>query len=103
MNGATTECAIDVYVFAIRWGETAWTLTGQHTGTTDIPLTDIGRRLAERFRLMVAKETFARVFVSPMQRARETCELGGLDAAAVMTPDLGEWNYGEYEELMALL
>ena len=88
-------------VFAIRHGETAWTLTGQHTSTTDIPLTGNGRRHAERLRFVLAKETFARVFVSPMQRARETCDLAGFGAAAMIDPDLAEWNYGEYEGLTA--
>ena len=65
-------------VFAIRHGETAWSLSGQHTGTTDIPLTDNGRRLAEKIQPVLAKELFTLVLVSPMQRARETCALAGL-------------------------
>src|SRR5215472_15322664 len=87
----------NVNVFAIRHGETAWSLCGQHTGTTDLPLTDNGRRLAQRMRPVLAKEAFTLVLCSPMQRARETCELASLGAVAVIDPDLAEWNYGEYE------
>src|SRR5881392_4066342 len=77
-------------VVAVRHGETAWSVSGQHTGTTDIPLTDDGRRLAARLRAVVAGESFALVLTSPLQRARETCALCGLADTAVIEPDLVE-------------
>ena len=86
-------------VFVIRHGEAAWSVSGRHTSTTDLPLTDNGRRIAERLRPVLAREGFARVFVSPMRRARETCELAGLGNAAAIDPELAEWSYGEYEGL----
>jgi broad specificity phosphatase PhoE len=88
-----------VNVFAIRHGETARSLSEQHTGTTDIPLTDEGRRLAERMRPVLARNAFGLVLRSPMQRARETCELAGFGDKSVIDSDLVEWNYGEYEGL----
>ena len=84
-------------VFAIRHGETEWSLSGKHTGTTDIPLTDHGRRLAERMRPVLARNFSGRALCSPMRRARETCELVGFGNRAIIDSDLVEWNYGEYE------
>jgi len=86
-----------VNVFAIRHGETEWSLSGKHTGTTDIPLTDRGRRLAERMRPILGRNFSGLALCSPMQRARETCELAGFGQNMIVDPDLVEWNYGDYE------
>src|SRR5215471_10276226 len=86
-------------VFVVRHGETAWSLSGQHTGVTDIPLTENGRALAQRLRPILAKVSFSLVLTSPLGRARETCELVGLGSRAIVEPDLMEWNYGDYEGL----
>jgi len=86
-------------VYLARHGETEWSLSGQHTGITDIPLTENGRNLAKRLALVLATERLALVLTSPLERARKTCELAGLGAHAEIDRDLMEWNYGEYEGL----
>lgn len=81
----------------IRHGETAWSLTGQHTGTTDIPLTPHGQDQARGLLSPLRDIGFSHVLTSPLLRARQTCNFAGLGAAAVVEPDLIEWNYGRYE------
>src|ERR1700722_17156402 len=84
-------------VFVARHGETAWSLSGQHTGLTDLPLTARGEENAWRLGKRLAAMTFTKVFTSPLQRARRTCELAGFGAVAEVDPNLVEWNYGQYE------
>jgi broad specificity phosphatase PhoE len=84
-------------VYLARHGETAWTITGQHTGLTDLPLTDSGEQNARKLGLHLSGLRFAKVFTSPLQRARRTCELAGFGGQAEIDPDLVEWNYGKYE------
>jgi broad specificity phosphatase PhoE len=84
-------------VYLARHGETAWTLAGQHTGLTDLPLTEHGERTARRLDERLQGLTFAKVFTSPLQRARQTWELAGFGGLAEIDPDLVEWDYGNYE------
>ncbi len=84
-------------IVLVRHGETAWSLSGQHTGRTDIPLTERGEREALTLRARLAGRSFAHVFTSPLVRAARTCELAGFGAVAVPDPDLMEWGYGAYE------
>ena len=84
-------------VYLARHGETAWSLSGQHTGRTDLPLTERGERNARALGERLRGLTVARVFTSPVQRAMRTCELAGFGAAAEIDPDLVEWDYGQYE------
>jgi broad specificity phosphatase PhoE len=86
-------------VYVARHGETAWTLSGQHTGLTDLPLTPRGEANAIRLGERLRGTSFAKVFTSPLQRASRTCELAGFGAAAEGIPDLVEWDYGRYEGL----
>lgn len=84
-------------VYLARHGETAWSLTGQHTGLTDLPLTELGQHTAMRLGERLKGLTFSKVFTSPLQRARQTCELAGFGSVAEIDSDLVEWNYGQYE------
>ena len=81
----------------IRHGETAWSLSGQHTGRTDIPLTAHGEEQARDLKPFLEKIRFSHVLTSPRQRAQRTCALAGLEAAAEIDADLSEWDYGDYE------
>jgi probable phosphoglycerate mutase len=86
-------------IYLARHGETAWSLTGQHTGLSDLPLTERGERNAHRLRERLAGPVLAEVLTSPLQRAVRTCELAGFGSVAEVDRDLVEWNYGKYEGL----
>lgn len=86
-------------ILIVRHGETEWSLSGQHTSRTDLPLVGEGRRRAQEIGSELAGREFALVLCSPLLRARETCELAGLGDQAELTDDLREWDYGEYEGL----
>ena len=84
-------------VVLVRHGETEWSRSGRHTGRTDVPLTEKGRRDAERLAACLSAWRFERVLTSPLQRATETCQLAGLGERSELREDLREWDYGEYE------
>ena len=86
-------------IYLARHGETAWSLSGQHTGLTDLPLTENGEDAARRLGERLKGVAVAKVFTSPLQRAARTCELAGFGAVVQVDPDLVEWNYGKYEGL----
>ncbi len=96
MNEALPE------IYLVRHGETAWTISGQHTGRTDIPLTERGEREAYELNARLNGLRFSKVLTSPLQRARRTCELAGFGEYAQADPDLMEWNYGAYESQRTL-
>jgi probable phosphoglycerate mutase len=89
-------------IYLARHGETAWTLSGQHTGRTDLPLTPHGEEQARALKTLIGDFNPFAVFTSPLQRARKTCELSGFGANAHTDPDLVEWNYGDYEGLLRI-
>lgn len=84
-------------IYLVRHGETDWSLSGQHTGRTELPLTERGEQDARKLAVWLGAMNFSRVLVSPLRRARRTCELTGLGAAVDIEADASEWNYGDYE------
>ena len=98
MSGDAAPC--QVYYF--RHGETAWSKSGQHTGSTDIALTPEGEAKARKLAPRLVAISFARVFTSPRLRARQTCDLAGLGLKAEVDPELAEWDYGDYEGLRSV-
>ncbi len=84
-------------LYIARHGQTAWTISGQYTGLTDLPLTQEGEQIAGRLGERLKELTLAKVFTSPLQRASRTCELAGFGSVAEVDRDLVEWDYGQYE------
>lgn len=95
MNSETLRRPASIWL--VRHGETEWSLSGQHTGTTDIPLTEKGEQQAVQIGEFLQGRNFAAVLTSPLARARETCRLAGFDENAKLEPNLREWDYGDYE------
>nr|WP_244532440.1 histidine phosphatase family protein [Methylocapsa palsarum] len=84
-------------LYLIRHGETSWSLAGQHTGVTDVPLTEQGEAQARELEPRLREVSFSSVLTSPRLRARSTCELAGFEQTAIVEPGLAEWDYGDYE------
>ncbi len=93
----TSEPTTPLSLYFFRHGQTEWSLSGQHTGQSDIPLTTKGEDEARALKPWVKQIKFNQVLTSPRVRARRTCELVGLGDLAEIEPDLAEWNYGDYE------
>jgi broad specificity phosphatase PhoE len=93
MNPTTPRCVL------LRHGETEWSLSGRHTGRTDLPLVPEGEAQSRALRPKLAHQHFTAVLTSPLLRARRTCELAGLGDGAIIEPDLAEWDYGTYDGL----
>ena len=97
-RGVTTDAKhVHHSLILVRHGETEWSRVGKHTGRSDLPLTERGRAMAASLAEVFHASPVARVFTSPLMRARDTCTLAGLGEGAVVDPDLAEWNYGQYE------
>ena len=93
----TANASNSLRLYLVRHGETEWSLSGQHTGRTDLPLTQHGEDEARELGRYLREIPFAHVLTSPLKRARQTCELAGLDLTPEIAPDLAEWDDGDYE------
>jgi len=96
------EPAAPLQIYLVRHGQTAWSLSGQHTGRSDIPLTPLGEDEARALQPALSGLTFSHVLTSPRQRARQTAALAGLGSQAIVEPDLAEWDYGDYDGLRSV-